>query len=178
MQCCRAGFLGAGQNEIQPLDLSRLRPPHRHESRTVNGIAQLISQKSGCADIVDLFCNGAGRFPVLSSNGPCFEGVHARDVDFRRDYNRRFLRCLACCNRRPRLSGGAQTEPCVRNSRRSAGSIQSWPTPRMDRQVIEPELSRTRQHFMLLDVHCLRNFAKIKTRCHCVRNWLPCIRRC
>ena len=55
MQCRRAGFLRAGQNEIESLDLSRLRPPHRHESRTANRIAQLISQKSGKADIVDLF---------------------------------------------------------------------------------------------------------------------------
>lgn len=83
MQCCRAGFLCAGQNKIQPLDLSRLGPPHRHESRTADHIAQLISQKSGRADIVDLFCNFEIRFPVLSNNGRCFEGVHARDVDFR-----------------------------------------------------------------------------------------------
>jgi hypothetical protein len=43
MQCCRAGFLRTGQNEIEPLDFSGLGPPHRHESRTADRIAQLIS---------------------------------------------------------------------------------------------------------------------------------------
>jgi hypothetical protein len=101
MQRRRAALLRTGQNEIEPLDLSRLRLPHRHESRTANRIAQLISQKSGCAGIVDLFCNAEGRPPVLNSNGRCFEAVHARDVDFCRDHNRRSLNCLACRNGRP-----------------------------------------------------------------------------
>ncbi len=65
MQRCRAGLLRAGQNELQPLDLSRLGPPHRHESRTASRIAQSISQKNGHTDIVDLFCNAQVRFPVL-----------------------------------------------------------------------------------------------------------------
>ena len=47
--------IGAGQNEIQALDLSRLGPPHRHESRTANPIAQLIFQKRGHTEIVDLY---------------------------------------------------------------------------------------------------------------------------
>src|SRR4029079_6043995 len=45
MERCRGGHLRAGQNERQPLDLSRLGPPHRHESRTASRIAQSISQK-------------------------------------------------------------------------------------------------------------------------------------
>ena len=119
MQRSRAGFLRAGQNEIQPLDLSRLGPPHRHESRTANPIAQLIFQKRGHTEIVDLFCNFDIAFPVLRSNGRCFEGVHARDVDFLRDHNRRPLHCIACGNGRPWLPGGAQTEPSVQNFRRA-----------------------------------------------------------
>lgn len=43
MQRCRAGFLRTGQNEIEPLDFSRFSHPHRHESRTADRIAQLIS---------------------------------------------------------------------------------------------------------------------------------------
>ena len=119
MQCRRAGFLRTGQNEIEKFDPSRLGLPHRHESRTANCFAQLISQKSGRADIVDLFCNLEIRLPVLHKDGRCFEGVHARDVNFLRDYNRRFLHCLACRDGRPRLSGGAQTEPCVRGFSRA-----------------------------------------------------------
>ena len=111
MQRSRAGFLRAGQNEIQPLDLSRLWPPHGHESRTANLIAQLIFQKRGHTEIVDLFCNFDIGFPVLRSNGRCIEGVHARDVDFLRDHNRRSLHCIACRNGRPWLPWGTQTEP-------------------------------------------------------------------
>src|SRR5882724_11324975 len=48
------------------------------------------SQKNGHTDIVDLSCNAGVRFPVLSSDGSCLEGVHARDVDFLRDRNRPF----------------------------------------------------------------------------------------
>ena len=118
MQRSRAGFLRAGQYEIQSLDLARLGPPHRHESRTGNPIAQLISQKTGHTDIVDLFCNFDIGFPVLTSNGRCFEGVRARDVDFLRDHNRRSLHCIACRNGCSWLPGAAQTEPSIRNFRR------------------------------------------------------------
>ena len=107
MQRCRAGFLRAGQNELQPLDLSRLGPPHHHESRTASRIAQSISQKNGHTDIVDLFCNAQVRFPVLSSNGSCFEGIRTRDVDFLRDRGRRSIYCIACCIGCPWLPGGA-----------------------------------------------------------------------
>ena len=56
MQRGRARFLCTDQNEIEPVNLSRLRPPHRHESRTDNRIAQLMFQKTrGCTEIVDLF---------------------------------------------------------------------------------------------------------------------------
>ena len=176
MQCGRAGFLRSGQNEIEPLDLSRLRSPHRHESRTANRIAQLISQKSGCADLVDLFCNAEGRFPVSSSNGRCSEGVHARNVDFFRNHNRRSLHCLACRNGRPWLPGSTQTEPCVRNPRRAIRSIARRSRTRHVRQLIEPELLGTGEHFMLPDVHCFRNFGKTKTTgcrvCNCLRRIL------
>ena len=65
MQCCRAGFLRTGQNEIEPLNLSRLRSPHRHESRTDNRIAQLMFQKTGDrTEMIDLFCNAKGRLVV------------------------------------------------------------------------------------------------------------------
>ena len=64
------------------------------------------SQKNGHADIVDLFCNAEVRFPVLSRDGSCLEGVHARDVDFLRDRNRRSFHCIACRNGRSWLPGG------------------------------------------------------------------------
>ena len=58
MQCRRAGFLRTGQNEIELLNLFRLPPPHRLESRTDNRFAQLMSQKTrDRIEIVDLFCN-------------------------------------------------------------------------------------------------------------------------
>ncbi len=75
VQRCRARFLSPGKNEIQPLDLSRLSRPHRHESRAATLIAQLISQRSGRDHIVDLFCNSEIRFLVLDKDGRCFEGV-------------------------------------------------------------------------------------------------------
>ena len=66
MQRGRTGFLGAGQNEVQSLNLSRLAFPHRHQSRTANRIAQLISAyaRTRRADIVELFVTA--RFGCLS----------------------------------------------------------------------------------------------------------------
>ena len=66
---------------------------------------QLIFQKDGHTEIVGSFCNFDIALPVLRSDGRCFEGVHARDVDFLRDHNRRPLRCIACCNGCPWLPG-------------------------------------------------------------------------
>src|SRR5215467_2048065 len=43
--------------------------------------------------------------------------------------------------------------------------------------VVRPELSRTRRHFMLVDVHLFRNFTKTETIGRCVRSELCCIRR-
>ena len=69
MQRGRAGFLRAGQNELQLLDLSRLGSPHRHESRTSNQVAQSASlkQKARSTANVDLFCNRKTRRTVFTT---------------------------------------------------------------------------------------------------------------
>ena len=69
MQCGRAGFLRAGQNEIEPLNLPRLSSPHRHESRTSNQVAQSASlkQKARSTANVDLFCNRKTRRTVFTT---------------------------------------------------------------------------------------------------------------
>ena len=107
MQGRGPGFLRAGQNEIQPVDLFRLGLPHGHESRTDKRIAQLLSRQAAAPIIGDLSCNAERRFAVLSNNGRCFEGVNAWDVDFLRDPDRCSLHCLARSNRRHCLSKDA-----------------------------------------------------------------------
>ena len=69
MQCGRAGFLRAGQNEIEPLNLPRLSSPHRHESRTSNQVAQSASLKHKARSTanVDLFCNRKTRRTVFTT---------------------------------------------------------------------------------------------------------------
>jgi hypothetical protein len=85
MQRRRPRFLRARQDEIQPLNLSRLGRPHPHESRTIDRIAQsrLVQvTKTAAPDIVDLFCNLKIRVPVLHSDEFRFESPRVRDVDF------------------------------------------------------------------------------------------------
>src|SRR5581483_723924 len=48
MQGRGAGFLSAGQNEIQAVNFFWLASPHPHESRTARGITQSILRKTGC----------------------------------------------------------------------------------------------------------------------------------
>ena len=120
------------------------------------------------AEIPD-FCNLAVQFLVSSCNGCCFEGLHARNVDFLRDHNRCLLHCLACHDGSRELPGYAQRNRASKTPRRRLIDFTSLQNG-LDRQLVEPELSRPRQHFMLLDVHCFRNFAKTKTACRRVCN--------
>jgi hypothetical protein len=194
MQRCRAGFLCADQNEIEPVDLSQPTLPHRHESRTTNRIAQSssLSRKSACTNIADLFCNFAVliivaqqtgeqieiQFPVLQNDGPCLK-VFARGtltfleiiivVTFVAS-----LATIAAISSLGCASGTGHPEVpnvlCFTNS--------ATDRTRLNRGVPQQELSHTCQRFMLVDVHWLLDFAKSKTnRCR-VLHGIRRVRRC